>query len=154
MNDLSSMNVKQLLQVAKELDIKGRHNMQKQVLIDAILVARGPITTEPPRSMEEDLATGIDALWDSDEGQASKDVYIDNAKIGMLIAFKVNDRKALSGKIEEIHQAGFVVKTKNGVKFNVRKKNVMWVKTGNRWPRGVYLALKGEQSCGGHQAAN
>ena len=42
-----------------------------------------------------------------------KSFYIDEkAKVGVIIAFKVNDVKVISGKIEEIHQDSFVVATK------------------------------------------
>ncbi len=148
--ELNKMTVAQLLEIAKELKVLGRHSMRKQELIDSIIQMQSNKS-----SLEDVIAEDAEVQWSNDDQKEDmKAAYIDNAKIGMLIAFKVNDRKALSGKIEEIHQAGFVVKTKNGVKFSVRKKNVMWVKTGSRWPKGVYLALKGDRACANYQEAN
>lgn len=148
--ELKGMKVSELLEIAKLLNIQCRHSMRKQILIDSIIQSQG-VT----RSLDDELAEEVESQWHQDDAKGdTKATYVENAKIGMLIAFKVNDRKALSGMIEEIHQAGFVVKTKNGVRFNVRKKNVMWVKTGDRWPRGVYLALKGETACANYKAVN
>lgn len=130
--DLEMMKLPALLLIAKERNIRGRHEMRKNQIIDAI------IETNEPEAPEI--------------GDRTK--YVDNIRIGVLVAFRVNDQKALSGKIEEIHVAGFVVKTKNGIRFNVRKKNIMWVKTGERWPKGVYLALKGVQEVEAHKAVN
>jgi len=72
-----------------------------------------------------------------------KSSYINNATVGSLIAFKVNETKMLSAKIEEVGSNNFVVMTKNGIRFNVLHRDVTWVKTGDRWPKGIYLALKG-----------
>lgn len=132
--ELERKRVSELLEIAKRMNIKGRHDMRKSELIDAI--------------------TSSDT-HETQKGQyVSKVQYIDNAKVGTIIAFRVSDRKVLSGKIEEIHSAGFVVSTKNGVRFTVRKKNVVWVKTGSRWPKGVYMELKGEGRIGEYKAAN
>lgn len=136
MNGIETLTVKQLLEVAKDAGIIGRHAMKKDQLIEAILKVT-------PKEEEPVV-----------EKAPEKESYIDNARIGVLIAFKVSGTKALSGMVEEIHQQGFVVKTKNGVRFTVKRKDVMWVKTGNRWPRGVYLALKGESASEGYKAVN
>lgn len=128
--ELNSMKVAQLLVIAKDLNIKGRHDMRKDALVKAIA-----------NSLEQ-----LPAVSQIPEKE-SKASYIENAKIGTIVAFRINDRKTLSGKIEEIHREGFVVETKNGARFNVRRSNIVWVKTGARWPRGVYLALKGDQFC-------
>ena len=121
----SGYNKETLLFMAKELNIIGRHSMRKQQLVEAI----------------EALV-----LKKGDDNLKQKDEYIENARIGTIVAFKVNESKTISGKIEEIHKNDFVVETKNGVKFTVRKRNVIWVKTGDRWPKGVFEALKGGSS--------
>lgn len=133
---LTSKTAKALLEIAKELDIKGRHAMKKADLVEAILEK----TTAKPAPIVADK-------------KSQKEEYLRNATLGALIAFKVNDKKALSGKIVEINEFGFVAKTKNGIKFNVLKHHVLWVKTGDRWPKGVYLALKGEKPCGVNSTA-
>ena len=73
----------------------------------------------------------------------TKSSYVDEIKVGAIVAFSVNS-KAISGMVEEIHADSFLITTKNGVKFTVKKQNILWVKTNARWPRGVWLALKGD----------
>ena len=33
-------------------------------------------------------------------------------------------------------------RTKNGIEYKVPRKAIIWVKTGTRWPRGIFLQLK------------
>ncbi len=100
-----------------------------------------------PNSIEDFIRQNVTAEWDGKDVKhpisKSKDEYISNAHVGVIIAFKINEEKALSGKVEEIHENKFVVRTKNGIRFSVLKDNIIWVKTGNRWPKGVYMLLKG-----------
>lgn len=152
--DLRKETVKNLLVIAKELQIVGRHDMRKEQLVEAIVKASKLSTsvveiTSRQHDVEHDLITeNTKRVWGDEKCEIvnlpkQKSQYIDNAKIGMIVAFKVNETKVLSGMIEEIHKTDFLVKTKNGVRFTVRKKNILWVKT-KRWPKGIYLALKGE----------
>lgn len=105
-------------------------------------------------ALEEVLvkSTKVDEHWEGsgpavlplESTMSCKSKYIEQAVPGTIVAFRVDEYKVLSGIIEEVHALEFVIRTKNGVKFTVRKRNVIWVRTGPRWPRGVYLALKGE----------
>jgi hypothetical protein len=142
---LNGSVVKELMVVAKELQIVGRHDMKKTQLIEAIvkaqsakMIAQG-VMAELAIAKEDASVAGV-----PNRIPKAKTEYIENAKIGALIAFRVNDIKVLSGMIEEIHKSIFVVNTKTGVRYRVDKNNVLWVKTGDRWPKGVYLALRGE----------
>lgn len=176
--ELQTKTTKQLLDIAKEMSIVGRHSMRKNELINAIVdrqelvsASEGRILNGEPTQqgtpagilnrLEHELASaGHDEVWEELKTTPSsnlprpKEEYIENAKIGTIIAFKVNNVKVISGMIEEIHKSDFLVRTKSGVKFTVRKKNIVWVKTGPRWPKGVYLALKGEAPDGKCQATN
>lgn len=165
--NLKKLTVKQLLEIAKDLNIKGRHEMRKVELIEAIVQKQEGIKKidekieleDGPKNysgiIENDLTK--EEVWEEGNSEVvvnkkSKQEYIENAKVGTIIAFKVNNAKTLSGKIEEIRKFDFLVCTKTGVRFTVRKKNVIWVKTGQRWPKAVYLALKGVIN--GHQTNN
>jgi hypothetical protein len=164
-NALESLTVSKLLEIAKTKDIKGRHHMKKAELIDAIVNSevRGvemnvviiDESTVMTKDIEKDLVSSVewDIELDNKKQEPQREVrqkytYVDSAKIGMLIAFKVNDTKVLSGMIDEIHKHEFVVTTRNGIRFTIRKNNVIWVKTGTRWPKGVYQALRGETTSG------
>lgn len=157
---VDGLNSKELLKIAKGLNIVGRHDMKKDQLLAVIKVAiqdslqkeefSKELTFEDKLAASEEIKVEVE--WEESPTieigtrtiPRGKDSYIDDAKVGMIIAFKINNVKVISGMIEEIHKLVLVVKTKNGVRFTVRKKDVVWVKTGPRWPRGVYLALKGE----------
>jgi hypothetical protein len=178
--DLAKKTSKELLAIAKDLKIVGRHDMRKEQLIEAIVSNQTVValkieaktvtsasavkkTTNGIHPLETELAKGGKEEWDNTvipmdqalkkyQEPVKKDSYIENAKIGTIIAFHVNNSKVISGMIEEVHKTDFLVKTKNGVRFTVRKSNIIWVKTGPRWPRGVYLALRGELPSGECQA--
>lgn len=92
-------------------------------------------------------------LIDNDDKQSkSKDEYIENAEPGLLVAFRLNFEsksnvkltKVISGKIIEndTEQEMYAVETRNGLKYGVPYSAIVWVKTGNRWPKGVYQEMK------------
>lgn len=70
--------------------------------------------------------------------------YIKGCEKGTIIAFLV-DGKARSAKIIKKSSKERVLKciTSYGKEFIVSFDDVIWVKTGTRWPRGVYNQLKG-----------
>ena len=129
---LESRSVEELLEIAKSFNLIGRSRMKKAVLIENIV---------------------------SIEKERGRYKYIQNAKTGTIIAFKVTETKAFSGMVIQLYEDAFDVETKNGRRFNVPHDSVIWVKTNGRWPKAVYDALKGVQSNGdlvieGSKAAN
>lgn len=72
----------------------------------------------------------------------NKSEYINSIQIGVLVAFNAVGI-TLSGKVDLILEDSLSITTKNGKVFSINKKDVIWVKTGDRWPKGVYNALKG-----------
>lgn len=89
---------------------------------------------------------------DTGKESKSKDEYIANAEPGLLVAFRLNFTansgvrltKVISGKIIENDkdQEMYAVETRNGLKYGVPYSAIVWVKTGNRWPKGVYQEMK------------
>lgn len=87
-----------------------------------------------------------------EQSSKTKDEYIENAEEGLVVAFRLNFEaksgvkltKVISGKILENNQEdeAYVVETRNGLKYGVPYSSVVWVKTGNRWPKGVYEEMK------------
>lgn len=67
--------------------------------------------------------------------------FVNKATVGMTIAF-IENGSMLSGKIHEVRENEFVVRTKNCSIYFVKKKNVVWVRTGTFWPTGIYNALR------------
>lgn len=82
----------------------------------------------------------------------SKEDYIQNAEIGLIVAFRLNFEaksgvkltKVISGKIVEndSEKGVFILETRNGLTYGVPYSSVVWVKTGGRWPKGVYEEMK------------
>lgn len=78
--------------------------------------------------------------------------YLESAEIGSIVAFNTvikGVERTLSGKlidrITEREPNGnriAVIETKNGSTFEIDHENVIWVKTGDRWPRWVFEQLK------------
>ena len=132
---LESLGMKMLVGLATQNSIKGRHSMRRNQLIEALVSAS-----------EESISGACSKA-------VAKAAYITSAKVGTIIAFRVSEIKTLSGMIEEIHKNDFIVRTRSGVLFTVAHGNVVWVKTGERWPKGVYDELKGA-SYGNNRAEN
>lgn len=119
--EINKMRTKDLLLIAKDLNIIGRHNLKKAELIKAI---------ESKSQTTRDL---------------NKKRYENSVQLGTIVAFVVNENVMFSGKIVEIYQDKFGIQTKNGIKYLVKKSDVKWYKTGSRWPKGIYQELVKEK---------
>lgn len=77
-----------------------------------------------------------------------KNAYKQKAELGTLVAFKDEEGKVRSAKIVDREKDNelLVVETEYGMTFKVPYNKVLWVKTGTRWPKGVYKLLKGNHS--------
>jgi len=69
--------------------------------------------------------------------------YVDNLEKEQLVAFNVCG-KMLSGKVKTIGEKHVGIEARNGVQYSVEKKDIAWVKTGERWPKGIYIELRKE----------
>lgn len=74
-------------------------------------------------------------------------VYIQTAQIGTLVAFVVSQQKGiyLSGKIidRDNEKCIITVQTRKGTEYIVKFEDVLWVRTGKRWPRAIFELLFG-----------
>lgn len=142
---VSQPTMAMLLEKAKAHSIVGRHKMTKQQLVVAIETKEREIEAEKFKAfLEKEAEDEYQNMMRPVVEKKPKSDYIASAIPGVIVAFKVDETHVLSGIIEEVCPQSFIVRTKNGTKFTVKKSYVIWVKTGPRWPRGVYLALKGE----------
>lgn len=130
----------ELLKKAKELNIVGRWDMTKGELMAAITEA-----------MNKKRVAEVDNPGDyKDTHSPQKDTqdYVKDVVPGTIIAFKVmlgGKQRVLSAKVNGKDSTGFLlVETKNGSKYRVGPDEVVWVKTGLRWPRWVLEQLKGD----------
>ena len=139
-NELRTKTVKELRDIAKGLDIKGRWDMTKEQLVDAIYVAN---------LNDSMIELETDCIMDSNNKNASEgshnvtkttEDYLKTVKPGTFVAFKRNKNKevAMSGKFVSFDGNKVVIESKRGTLFKVDKQNIVWVKTGSRWPKWVF----------------
>lgn len=71
--------------------------------------------------------------------------YIENVAVGTIVAFRLPYGKVKSAMVIEKSPTRRKLKleTEYGKVFIINYEDVVWVKTGNRFPKGVYEALKG-----------
>lgn len=149
-NIIASRNACETFKARLDVNTNTNDNEEKENNMDNVKNATEVIdtSTTTPNS-ENDYAVQIGA-----ESKRSQADYINNIDIGMIIAFKVSPDKAISAKVEDIDYdtekegpdsrtlTTVYCRTKNGIEYKVPRKAIIWVKTGTRWPRGIFLQLK------------
>lgn len=170
-SELKGFTVKELREEAKSLKIKFWYNKTKAELVSGILEATAENNTnvEENNNMEEireatisedSTVEKVEAVQAEDEiavdnsyatlisHKKTPGEYIDNVEVGMIIAFATEPEKAISAKVKEIFRAEdngvkeVLAVSKNGYTYKVPRAAIVWVKTGHRWPRGIYDKLR------------
>lgn len=118
--------------LAKEHQIVGRSKMNKDQLAEALLQV----------CMDPSPEAGVEVV---DSPADAKYGYIKTAEKGTIMAFKLPDGKVKSAKMVErsLKREKLKLETAYGRQFVVSFSDVIWVKTGERWPKGVFNLLKG-----------
>ena len=129
--ELNAKTRDELRVIAKEHEIVGRGKMTKAQLVDAIFEV-----------------INKDAQKCNDEVQAKADAKIDYVKTagkGTIMAFKLPNGKVKSAKMIErsLKREKLKMETAYGRQYVIDFSDVIWVKTGDRWPNGVLSLLKG-----------
>lgn len=74
-----------------------------------------------------------------------REYFVNNIIPGNLVAFTVLQldgyKQMLCGKVLEVYENKFVIQTANGSIFYPKRKEIVWVKQGSKWPIGIYNAL-------------
>lgn len=158
--ELQVLGVKELRAKAKELNIPGRWEMTKKELVEAIFESvnaqssNETLSAKDEVKIEADQNTNADAEADNKGEKKAANVkidmeqkmrYIENAEIGALVAFRLSSGKVKSAKIinRSSKKRKLKLETEYGAVYVVSYDDVIWVRTGARWPRGVYELLKG-----------
>lgn len=156
---LMKKNCNELRERAKAFGISGRWKMTKEQLIDVILRAdsraedatkddqgESEVDIDKIESNSRDEADDlIDRGLSDDERAARRMLYIEDAKPGMIVAFRLPDRGTKSAKVilKSTKNRKFKLETKYGAEFVVSYDDIVWVRYGKRWPRYIYGLLKG-----------
>lgn len=153
--NLQKKTCKELRELAKELNISGRWDMTKDQLIDAILGAEVVENTNESESAKDeckvDNQENVVEVEDKvekesanvDVDMAQKMPYIENIEIGTLVAFRLSNGKVKSAKVtrKSTKNRKLKLETDYGAEYIVSFDDIVWVRTGKRWPRGVYKLL-------------
>lgn len=96
---------------------------------------------------DEDIIDAVDELVNEEEAikkVEAKKKYIEQAKIGTIVAFKLPSGKVISAAITKKSTSNrkFMVETKYGVEHKISFDDVIWVRTNKRWPKGIYQLFK------------
>lgn len=158
--NLEKKTCKELRELAKERNISGRWEMTKCELVDAILEAEELSITKKPNKKKSakdenkvDNQTNNIEAEDKDEKKSAnveidmtqKMSYIENIEIGTLVAFRLSTGKVKSAKVmrKSTKNRKLKLETDYGAEYIVSFDDIVWVRTGKRWPKGVYRLLKG-----------
>ena len=141
MSDLNKKTCKELREIAKHYGVTGRWDMKKHELIDAIENAFD--WSDDEIMFEGDcIIKNEDSIQSEGSQKVSKTTleYLANAEVGTLVAFKRNSSKdiAMSGKFISLENGKVTVESKKGTIFKLNSENIIWVKTGERWPKWVF----------------
>ena len=69
--------------------------------------------------------------------------YIKNAPVGTIVAFDTDTQGVKSGAIiDRFGAIKMTVETEYGEEFVINYDEILWVKTGSRWPKWVYEKFK------------
>lgn len=165
--------VKELRELAQELNIPGRSKMNKQELIEAIdrvsIEVEDYIQAEQPEGeVKKEFAS---AEWDGNDEPvticpdakikktvsingrecdvlmsvpAVKERYLEQAQLGHFVAFQ-SGRRVCSAKIINKDSRGRRLKVVNrlGLELVISYSAVLWVKESGKWPDAIYALLKG-----------
>ena len=160
--ELSNMLVVDLRNMASTYGIKNVKKYKKQELVDMICeIIDGQKPTvvdeeaEASVAVEEDDNNNVETVTDelSEEEIAERRMpYVENAPIDTIVAFKLPTGKVKSAKIinKSTKNRKLKVETAYGAQFIIPYDSVIWVKTGTRWPKGVYNLLKGNHNGSGY----
>lgn len=159
--ELGNMLVVDLRNMASTYGIKNVKKYKKQELVDMICEI---IDGQTPTVVDEDATVVVEEVEDDNNIEAVTDElseeeiverrmpYVENAPIDTIVAFKLPTGKVKSAKIinKSTKNRKLKVETAYGAQFVIPYDSVIWVKTGTRWPKGVYNLLKGNHNGSGY----
>lgn len=149
--ELQEMKVDDLRKYASSIGVKNSRRFKKAELIETILGAEKSVESDESATDENKIDnSNAEAVDESEKKSAGVDMeqkmpYIESAKVGTLVAFRLPNGRVKSAKIikKSTNKRKFMVETNYGAQYVIRYEDVVWVRSGKRWPRGVYKLLKG-----------
>lgn len=156
-NELENMTKENVVKVAKDLGVKrykGKSMLSKKELIDGICKAM---------ELNDDVADAQKAISEAGEQIKKNEIVVDrkvkderilSAPIGTLIAFREPETGKLNtAKLTNRNKTKKLIKceTQYGKEFLISFSDIIWTKTGSRWPKSIYNELKGKKADAGKE---
>lgn len=147
---LQECTCSELSKMCKERGLKhynGKNRFTKPQMIELLLSNEGTIGKAMPKAKGSVI----------DEG---KKKYINNLEVGMLVAFQENETKINTAAVKSVvrNKDGTIslvhLETQYKKMFHVSPSKIIWVKTNGRWPKAIYMALKGGKGRGKEESEN
>lgn len=153
--ELEAMKAEELRQMCKNMGIsfyKGKSRLTKAEMIDKLLCEvenNGEEVVEAnDKSVEQAKSEPVKSQEEIEAEEAAKLAmrakYIEEAKVGTIIAFRLESGKVISAMIvkKSTKNRKFKVETKYGAEHIVLFDEILWVRTNKRWPKFIYNLFK------------
>lgn len=140
---LNNMKVAELRNICKENGIQyctKERRFKKDELIEAILKAGVFEEKKESESDSVESSAKVENKVEVKDNSVNKLKYLKNIECGTIVAFKINDDKVISAKVikKSTPRKKLMLETSYGQQYTADWDDVVWVKTGKRWPRGIY----------------
>lgn len=146
-NELENMTKENVAKVAKDFGVKrykGKSMISKKELIDGICKAMESNDDVADAQVKNEIVVD----------RKAKDERILSAPIGTLIAFREPETGKLNtAKLTNRNKTKKLIKceTQYGKEFLISFSDIVWTKTGSRWPKSIYNELKGKKADAGKE---
>lgn len=153
--ELEAMKAEELRQMCKNMGIsfyKGKSRLTKAEMIDKLLCeveSNGEEVVEAnDKSVEQAKSEPVKSQEEIEAEEAARLAmrakYIEEAKVGTIIAFRLESGKVISAMIvkKSTKNRKFKVETKYGAEHIVLFDEILWVRTNKRWPKFIYNLFK------------
>ena len=154
-NELENMTKENVAKVAKDLGVKrykGKSMLSKKELIDGICKAME--SNDDAADVQKAINEAGEQVREIVIDREVKDKRILSAPIGTLIAFHEPETGKLNtAKLTNRNKTKKLIKceTQYGKEFLISFSDVVWTKTGSRWPKSIYNELKGKKANAGKE---
>lgn len=140
---LNNMKVAELRNICKENGIQHctkDRKFKKDELINAILKAGVFEEKKESESDSVESSAKIENKVEVKDNSVNKLRYLENIECGTIVAFNTNEGKVISAKVikKSLSRKKLMVETSYGQQHTISWEDVIWVKTGKRWPKGIY----------------
>lgn len=152
---LQSKNCKELREIAKGLKIQGRWDMTKEELITNIMAASENGKSDVDEINDQNITDECKSDDQVHINMEQKMRYIENVELGTIVAFRLANGRVKSAKVvkKSTKSRKLKLETNYNAEYIVSYDDIIWVRTGKRWPKGVYELLKGKVDNGKEKSA-